>query len=204
MIRTEWPLILSDNPLDPMFDLSYKLRILKSKVKSWTKLETRKMQDKSVLLEEEINSLLSSSVSALLTEDQQLRLLSLKAEQKKVIDHELYSARLKSRITWASNGDANTKFFHAVASARKNHNAIWSLQNESGDWVLDDSNLKSLGIHHFRNIFEDDNLTSISAQLKIIRLFPSFFESDEKEFFRVLLLFLKLKKHSNLSKKIRP
>ena len=117
MIRAEWPLIPSDNPLDPMFDLSYKLRILKSKVKSWTNLEARKMHDKSVLLEEEINSLLSSSVSALLTEEQQLRLLSLKADQKKVIDHELYSARLKSRITCASNGDANTKFFHAVASA---------------------------------------------------------------------------------------
>ena len=51
MIRAEWPLILSDNPLDPMFDLSYKLRILKSKVKSWTNLEARKMQDQSVLLE---------------------------------------------------------------------------------------------------------------------------------------------------------
>ena len=111
MIRSEWPLLLSDNPLDPMYDLSYRLRTLKIRVKSWTKLEARKMQDRSVLLEEEINSLLSSSVYALLTDDQQLKLLSLKAELKKVIDHELYSARLKSRITWASNGDANTKFF---------------------------------------------------------------------------------------------
>ena len=116
-----------------MYDLSYRLRTLKIRVKSWTKLEARKMQDRSVLLEEEINSLLFSSVSALLSDDQQLKLLSLKAELKQVIDHELYSARLQSRITWASNGDENTKFFHAVASARKNHNAIWSLQNESGD-----------------------------------------------------------------------
>ena len=64
MIRAEWPLILSDNPMDPMFDLSYKLWVLKDKVKTWTKLEARKMQDKSFLLEEEINSLLSSLVSA--------------------------------------------------------------------------------------------------------------------------------------------
>ena len=80
MIRSEWPLIHSDNPLDPMFDLSFKLRSLKSKVKTWTQNEAQKMKDKSILLEEEINSLLSSSVSALLTNDQQLRLISLKAE----------------------------------------------------------------------------------------------------------------------------
>ena len=60
---------------------------------------------------------------------------------------------------------------------------IWSLQDESGAWVSDDPSIKTLGTRHFRKIFEDDNLTSISAQLKIIRLFPSFFESDEKEVF---------------------
>ena len=124
MIRAEWPRIHSDNSMDAMFELSFKLCVLKDKVKSWTKVEARKMQDKSVFLEEEINSLLSSSDSALLTDDQQLRLNSLKADLQKVLDHELYSARLKSRVTWALNGDANTKYFHAVASARKNHNAI--------------------------------------------------------------------------------
>ena len=167
MIRAEWPLILSDNPMDPMFDLSYKLRVLKDKVKSWTKLEARKMQYKSFLLEEEINSLLSSSVSALLTNDQQLRLISLKAELKKMLDHELYSARFQSRITWASNGDANTKFFHAVASAHKNHNAIWSLQDESGTWVSDDPSIKTLGTRHFRKIFEDDLLPPLLPNLKL-------------------------------------
>ena len=168
MIRDEWPRILSDNTMDPMYDLSYKLWVLKDKVKTWTKIEAQKMQDKSVLLEEEINSLLSSSVSALLTDDQQLRLISLKTELQKMIEHELYSARLQSRVTWALNGDANTKFFHAVASARKNHNAIWSLQDESGDWVSYDPTIKTLGTRHFRKIFEDDNLTSIATQLKVI------------------------------------
>ena len=80
MISAEWPLTHSDNSMDTMFEFSYKLSVLKDKVKSWTKAEARKMQDKSVFLEEEINSLLSSSDSAILTNDQQLRLNSLKAE----------------------------------------------------------------------------------------------------------------------------
>ena len=103
--------------MDAMFELSFKLRVLKDKVKSWTKVEAQKIQDKSVFLEEEINSLLSSSDSAILNDDQQLRLNSLKADLQKVLDHELYLARLQSRVTWALNGDANTKYFHAVASA---------------------------------------------------------------------------------------
>ena len=69
------------------------------------------------MLEEEISSLLLSSHSAILNDEQHHRLISLKADLQKLLDHELYFARLQIRVTWASNGDANTKYFHAVASA---------------------------------------------------------------------------------------
>ena len=81
------------------------------------------------------------------------------------------------------NGDANTKYLHAVASSLKNHNVIWSLQDEIGAWVSDDPSIKTLGARHFRNIFEDDHLTSIATQLKVIQLFPSFIDPEEKEAF---------------------
>ena len=55
-----------------------------------------------------------------------------------MMDHEFLSARLQSRVTWALHGDANTKYFHAVSTARKNQNAIWSLQDEAGNLVFDD------------------------------------------------------------------
>ena len=93
------------------------------------------------------------------------------------------SARLQSRETWALLGDANTKYFHTVATARKNQNAIWSLQDEAGNWVHDDQSIKSLGVQYFKKIFADDHLTNIVAQLKVIRLFPSFICPVEKEAF---------------------
>ena len=52
-----------------MNNLSFKLRLLKGKVKSWTKIETQKLKEKSVFLEEEISSLLHSSQSAILNEE---------------------------------------------------------------------------------------------------------------------------------------
>ena len=85
---------------------------------------------------------------------------SLKEALQKVTDHELSSARFQSRITWAQNGDANTKYFHAVASTQKNHNAIWSLKDDLGNWISDDQCLKALGIQYFNTMFEDDNLTN--------------------------------------------
>ena len=93
---------------------------------------------------------------------------------KRWLDHELLSARLQSRVTWALQGDANTKFFHAVASARKNHNAIWGLEDEEEKQVVDDLGIKALGVRYFNNIFADDNLTKIDAQLNVIHVFPSF------------------------------
>ena len=71
-------------------------------------------------------------------------------------------------MSWALQDDANTKFFHAVASARKNHNAIWSLEDEAGNLVIDDQGLKTVGMWYFKNIFIDDNLTNLAAQLKVI------------------------------------
>ena len=99
MVHSEWPLIQPDPSKDAMNDLSCRLRTLKEKVKSWTKSEALKMKDKSAALEEEISTLLHSSQSAILNQEQQLKLCSLKAALQKMADHEIYSARLQSRIT---------------------------------------------------------------------------------------------------------
>ena len=100
-----------------MSELAYKLRSLKEKVKSWSKEENQRMKDKSAVLENEINALLSSTPSAILKKEQHEKLLLLKNGLHKFLDHEIYSAKLQSRVTWDSKGDANTKYFHVVASA---------------------------------------------------------------------------------------
>ena len=201
MIWYEWPLIRSDHGMDPMSELAYKLRSLKEKVKSWSKEENRRMKDKSAVLENEINALLSSTPSAILKKEQHEKLLLLKNGLHKFLDHEIYSAKLQSRVTWDSKGDANTKYFHVVASAWKNHNAIWSLQDERGTWVSDDLSLKALGTSYFRKIFEEENETNNVAQLRILRLFPSFISASEAETFTKPVTILEVEKALKTFKK---
>ena len=63
-----------------------------------------------------------------------------------ILAHEVTTQRLKSRVLWLKEGDANPKFFHAYASARRNSNDIWSLKDINGNLVYeDDVGLKKMG-----------------------------------------------------------
>ena len=69
------------------------------------------MRGKIVLIENEIQDILGSSASSLLSSSKNHRLSVLKEELKKLSEYELNSAKLQSRMTWASLGDSITKFF---------------------------------------------------------------------------------------------
>ena len=83
----------------------------------------------------------------------------LRSKKKKLLDHILLTWQLKSHTKWALHGDCNTKFFHALASGRRNHNTIWSLMDEDGNSVEDENALKEMGLSHFAHIFSDDKQT---------------------------------------------
>ena len=72
-----------------------------------------------------------------------------------------------------------------------------------GNWVSDDKSLKDLGIRHFKTLFEDDHLTNLEAQLKVIRIFPSFISPKKIEAFTRPVTILEVEKALNSSKKIR-
>ena len=83
------------------------------------------MNKDSLGLDLEIRELLSSSVSGILSLEDQNQLSELKKKKKHLFDCEILSLQLKSRVTWEELGDANTKFFHSVASVHRNQNVIW-------------------------------------------------------------------------------
>ena len=51
--------------------------------------------------------------------------------------HELLTWQLKSRTSWAAQGDTITKYFHSIASGRRNQNAIWALKDDEDNlWMM--------------------------------------------------------------------
>ena len=94
------------------------------------------------------------------------------------MNHFLLTWQLKSRIKWASQGDSNTKFFHAVASGRRAQNSVWSLEDHEGLLIEDEDTLKVMGKDFFANIFIDEGSTSLEHQLKVFSLFPRLIPSE--------------------------
>ena len=70
-----------------------------------------------------------------------------------------------------------------------------------GNCVSDDKSLKDFGIRYFRSLFEDEHLTNLEDQLKIIRLFLSFINPEKIEAFTNLVTILEVEKALNLFKK---
>ena len=54
---------------------------------------------------------------------------------------------------WWQHGDANTKYFHQLASARKRKNSFKQLKDESGIWLNWDSGLQAHIYKYFNDLF---------------------------------------------------
>ncbi|XP_075088125.1 uncharacterized protein LOC142170186 [Nicotiana tabacum] len=61
--------------------------------------------------------------------------------------------KLKSRINWLNNRDANTRFFHSSTLNRRIRNRILSLKEESGYWLYDQGGIKTSIFSFFKNLY---------------------------------------------------
>ncbi|KAH9695348.1 putative reverse transcriptase/RNA-dependent DNA polymerase [Citrus sinensis] len=59
----------------------------------------------------------------------------------------------RSRADWLKEGDKNTKFFHAKASARRKKNRIGGILDEQGKWTEDSDEVERIFCEHFTTLF---------------------------------------------------
>ena len=127
-----------------------------------------------------IQSLHTSQSSSILSAFETSQLSLLKARNDSLLTHQILTWKLKRRVDWINEGDANTKFFDSYASSRRNSKSIWGLQNHFGERIEDDAQLKHLSVSHFSELYSDGGLTNIEDQLKVVRLFPFMVLEEEK------------------------
>ena len=59
----------------------------------------------------------------------------------------------KSRTTWHTCGDRNTKFYHALTKQRRIQNRIIGLYNEDENWVNAESKVEEVAVKYFTDLF---------------------------------------------------
>lgn len=81
----------------------------------------------------------------------------------------------KSRVHWIQQGDRNTKYFHGVTPVRRSRNKYDMLQDDSGTWVKDQTQIELLATNYYKSLLLDEE------QFKPYFLSRAFPTIDENE-----------------------
>ena len=80
-----------------------------------------------------------------------------------LMDEEIYWKQ-RSRAEWLKEGDRNTKFFHAKASARRRKNKIWGVEDNNGQWLKDQEDIDRKFNEFFQDLFTTSNPSYVQIQ----------------------------------------
>jgi len=100
--------------------------------------------------------------------------------------------RQRAKTHWYRDGDRNTNFFHASATAQKKVNRITSLVDDDGNNIIDEHGLRNVAREYFVNIFQKQG----SAFDYVIDVISQSIFAPENE--RLTITFTKAEFHETL------
>jgi hypothetical protein len=125
LVRGWWESYQFDR--SPSFILAKKLKALKLDLKKWNEEVFGHVGLKRNQLMAQLNQLDVLVEDRPLSEEEQLRKESIKAEIERNALLEEICWRQKSRTLWLREGDKYTRFFHRLANSHRRHNSISTL-----------------------------------------------------------------------------
>ncbi|KAK8547762.1 hypothetical protein V6N13_027375 [Hibiscus sabdariffa] len=100
-----------------------------------------------------------------ITDEAKTAFLEAKREHKSLLDKdEAYWAQ-RARVTWLTQRDRNTAYFHARASGRRKKNRIRGLFDESGIWTDKQAEVAGVAMRYFSTLFSSSQPTPNSTLL---------------------------------------
>jgi hypothetical protein len=102
--------------------------------------------------------------------------VSLKQDLTELFPQEETLWKNKSRETWLTCKDLNTKFFHTSTLIKRRRNTITSLKLPSGAWISDRATIESCFTNHFSSLFSS-SLPDIENDL--LNLFDNSISTEE-------------------------
>ncbi|KAL9666784.1 hypothetical protein QQ045_001124 [Rhodiola kirilowii] len=79
----------------------------------------------------------------------------------------------RSRITWLAEGDNNTKYFHACATARRRSNLIRALQRQDGTLTSDISEMVDIASNFYCHLFTSALRANPDDITRCVQLIPT-------------------------------
>lgn len=136
---------------------------LKREVKGWD-LAKKDPNWELILIEKEMKELILLQQ----TEGVRDRIATLQHQYQSFIAAQEAYWLQRSRLNWDIMGDRNTKFFHTTTMVRRRRNRIEAIQNEAGDWLVKEGEIRGEFVRHFRQIFQADPVRDIEGTNRVI------------------------------------
>lgn len=131
-----------------------KLKMLKQKIKEWSKIVCGELGTKKSNLLAELADIDLAQDTRTLNEDEMMVRATVIVELEKLAKNEEAWWRKKSRVLWLKQGDNNTKFFQRMATAHKRYNAIDKLLVR-GEEIKDPEQIKISMIEFYKNLYSE-------------------------------------------------
>ncbi|WMV21816.1 hypothetical protein MTR67_015201 [Solanum verrucosum] len=138
----------------PGYILAEKLKMLKAKLKEWSKTNKGNWKQRKEDILSQISSWETIQEQRPLTDDEMIQKTHLGMEFEEVAKQEEIAWKQRSRIQWLKQGDKNTKFFHRIATTHKRFNSMEQLEVE-GEITKDQIRIKEAAQEFYKNLYKE-------------------------------------------------
>lgn len=137
------------------YKLCTKLRLLKQKLKNWSRVTFPEMATRKSNLLEELAELNKDQEDRELSHDEIMVRATILVEHKALAKHDEEKWRQKSRTLWLKEGDRNTRFFQRLAIAHRRYNTIDRLIVK-GEEVQETEESKTALLEYYTNLYTEN------------------------------------------------
>jgi hypothetical protein len=121
-------------------------------LRDWSKVSFGSIRKEIQRLERKLKTLRSSGLEESVIQEERM----VERQLCELFEREEIMARQRSRVDWLREGDRNTAFFHARATARRRTNKITVLVKDDGTRCTDQEGIKKLAGKFYEDLFTSE------------------------------------------------
>ncbi|XP_027062868.1 uncharacterized protein [Coffea arabica] len=164
LIRKNWQV---DFVRDLLYILAAKLRHLKGMLRAWSRESFGNIFNMVMVVKWEVSQL-EVCFDENPSDHHRIHLIELSAKLCNAQVNKDMFWHHKAKLQWLSNGDRNSKFFHAVVTKRRHKAVIHRIRSRSGEWLEAEVEIAKEVVSYFQELFSTNSGPLHSQVLDVI------------------------------------